>query len=92
MTIFTIPSNPNSLKFTAHGYKNTTSISNNTKRIATTKNFTEKGIRAFPIDLIPHSKLSSLISEDLRGPKYPEIIIIPTTNPTANTICIRIGK
>ena len=59
-TILIIPSIPNSLKLIAQGYKKITSTSNNTKRIATTKYFTEKGIRAFPTDSIPHSKFLSL--------------------------------
>ena len=89
MTILIIPSIPNDLKLTAQGYRKTTSMSKRTKRMATRKNLTEKGILAFPIDLIPHSKFSSLISEDLFGPNLPEMMIIATTNPTANSICIR---
>ena len=60
--------------------------------MATKKYFTEKGIRAFPTDSIPHSKFLSLVAEDHFGPNFPETIIIPTTNPTANSICISIGK
>lgn len=39
---------PRSLKFTAHGYINITSMSNSTKIIATKKYLIAKGIRAFP--------------------------------------------
>ncbi len=92
MTIFIIPSCPNSLKLTAQGYRKITSTSNNTKRMATKKYFTEKGIRAFPTDSIPHSKFLSLLLECLFGPKKLEPIIVNTTNPTAKPICIRIGK
>ncbi len=92
MIIFIIPSMPKSLKFTAQGYRKITSTSKRTKRIATRKYFTEKGILAFPIDSIPHSKFLSLFFECLFGPKNPDIMIVPTTNPTANNICIRIGK
>jgi hypothetical protein len=76
----------------AQGYKKITSTSNNTKRIATKKYFTENGIRAFPTDSIPLSKLFYLFTEALFGPSFPEIIIVPTTNPTASSICINIGK
>ena len=43
-----MPSLPNSLKFTAHGYINITSTSNSTKSIATRKYFMEIGVRALP--------------------------------------------
>ena len=91
MTILTIPSIPNSLKLTAHGYKKITSTSNKTNKMATRKYFTEKGILAFPTDSIPHSKFLSLTSEDLLGPNFDEINIVPTTNPTARINCIKIG-
>ena len=64
--ILTNPSIPISLKLTAHGYINITSTSNNTK-VWRLKIFYRKGIRAFPTDSIPHSKLLSLFSEDLLG-------------------------
>ena len=60
--------------------------------MATKKYFTEKGIRAFPTDSIPHSKFLSFEADDLFGPNFPEAMIVPTTNPTANSICISIGK
>ena len=60
--------------------------------MATKKYFTENGIRAFPTDSIPHSKFLSLETDERFGPNFPEIMIIPTTNPTANSICISIGK
>ena len=59
--------------------------------MATKKYFTENGIRALPIDSIPHSKFLSLISDTRLGPNFPEIKIVPTTNPTARSICIKIG-
>ena len=92
MTILIIPSTPISRKLTAHGYRNITSTSNKTKRIATRKYFIENGIRALPTDSIPHSKFLSLITDLRRGPKNPEIIMVVTTNPTANRNCIKIGK
>ena len=91
MIILTIPSMPNSLKFIAHGYKKITSTSNKTNKIATKKYFTENGILAFPTDSIPHSKFLFFTSDDLLGPSFPEIIIVPTTKPTARTNCINIG-
>lgn len=91
MTILTIPSIPNSLKFTAHGYKKITSTSNNTNKIATRKYFTEKGILALPTDSIPHSKFLSFTSEDLLGPNLLETNIVPTTKPAAKINCIKIG-
>jgi hypothetical protein len=69
ITILIIPSIPNSLKLTAQGYKKITSTSNKTKRMATKKYFTEKGMRALPTDSIPHSKFLSLFTELLLGPK-----------------------
>ena len=91
ITILTIPSIPNSLKLIAQGYKKITSTSNRTNKMATRKYFTEKGIRALPTDSIPHSKFLSLVSDFLFGPNFPETIIVPTTNPTANKHCIKIG-
>ena len=70
------PSTPISLKFTAQGYMKITSTSKRTNKIATKKYFTEKGIRAFPTDSIPHSKLLSLFAEDLFGPKRLEPNIV----------------
>lgn len=55
------PNKPRSLKFTAHGYMKITSISNNTKIMATKKYLMANGTRAFPSDSIPHSKDSNLI-------------------------------
>ena len=89
--ILTIPSIPNSLKLIAQGYRKITSISNKTNKIATRKYFTEKGFLALPIDLIPHSKFLSLLSEDRLGPSFEETNMVPTTNPTAKTNCIKIG-
>ncbi len=91
MTILTIPSIPNSLKLTAHGYRKITSTSKRTKSIATKKYLTENGILALPTDSIPHSKFLSFASDDLLGPNFPETNIVPTTNPTAKTNCIKIG-
>ena len=71
------PSIPMSLKLTAHGYMKITSTSNKTKRMATKKYLTENGIRALPVDSIPHSKLLSLLADDLFGPKRLEITIVP---------------
>lgn len=92
INILNNPSMPKSLKLIAQGYRNITSTSNRTNKIATKKYFTENGIRAFPIDSIPHSKFSSLILDDLLGPSLPDKIIIPITKPAANKNCIRIGK
>ena len=83
MTIFTIPSTPSSLKLIAQGYRKITSTSKRTKRMATKKYFTENGIRALPTDSIPHSKFLSLLAELLFGPNFPEMMMVPTTNPTA---------
>ena len=66
-------------------------MSNKTNKIATRKYFTEKGFLALPIDLIPHSKFLSLLSEDRLGPSFEETNMVPTTNPTAKTNCIKIG-
>ena len=92
MTILIMPSTPNSLKFTAQGYKKITSTSNKTNKIATRKYLTEKGILALPTDSIPHSKFLSLFFECLFGPKKFEPIMVITTNPTAKPACMRIGK
>ena len=92
MDILISPSIPISLKFTAQGYRKITSISKSTNKMATRKYFTEKGTRAFPTDSIPHSKLRSLFRDLRDGPKYPEIMIVPTTKPTASMNCINIGK
>jgi hypothetical protein len=32
------------------------------------------------------------MAEDLLGPNFPEIIIVPATNPMAKSACISIGK
>ena len=92
MTIFTIPSTPSYLKLIAQGYRKITSTSKRTKRMATKKYFTENGIRALPTDSIPHSKFLSLFTELLFGPNFPEMIMVPTTKPTAKNSCISIGK
>ena len=92
MTILIIPSIPNSLKFTAQGYKKITSTSKRTKSIATKKYFTENGMRAFPTDSIPHSKFLSLLLECLFGPKKLDPMMVKTTNPMAKPACISIGK
>lgn len=60
--------------------------------MATRKYLTEKGIRAFPTDSIPHSKLLSLLADDLLGPNKLEPKIVKATNPTARSTCIRMGK
>jgi len=67
-------------------------MSNNTNKIATRKYFTEKGIRAFPTDSIPHSKFLSLITDFLLGPNFPEIMMVATTKPIASKACISIGR
>ena len=54
--------------------------------MATKKYFTENGIRAFPTDSIPHSKLLSLFADDLFGPKRLEPNIVKATNPTARIL------
>ncbi len=82
---------PNSLKLIAQGYKNITSTSNKTNNMATKKYFTEKGIRALPIDSIPHSKFRSFLADFLFGPSFPDPIIVKTTKPTARRHCIKIG-
>ena len=56
------------------------------------KQTVENGIRALPTDSIPHSKFLSLTSEVLFGPNFPEIMIVPTTKPTAKISCIKIGR
>lgn len=89
--IFINPSTPISLKFTAQGYMKITSTSKRTNKMATRKYLTEKGIRAFPTDSIPHSKLLSLLAEDLLGPNKLEPKIVKATNPTARSTCIRMG-
>lgn len=85
------PSTPISLKFTAQGYIKITSTSKRTNKMATRKYLTEKGIRAFPTDSIPHSKLLSLLADDLLGPNKLEPKIVKATNPNARSTCIRIG-
>ena len=60
--------------------------------MATKKYFTEKGIRALPIDSMPHSKFSSLFFDERLGPNLPDIKIVPTTKPAASKNCISIGK
>jgi hypothetical protein len=71
----------------AHGYKKITT-SNKTNNIAT-KYFTENGI------LISNRfnttfKILPLLQMIFFGPS-PETIMVPTTNPTTRTNCIKIG-
>lgn len=86
MNISIKPFTPKSRKLTAHGYMKITSISKRTNRIATKKYFMEKGCLAFPTDLIPDSKATSL-SDVLRfGPTRCVMVIVNTTNPRATNI------
>ena len=61
MSISKNPVNPNCLKFTAQGYINITSTSNNTNKIAIKKYLIENGNLTLPSDSIPHSNISDFI-------------------------------
>src|SRR5690606_36704253 len=84
--IFQNPSNPNSLKFTAHGYINTTSMSKTTNKMATMKYLTEKGCLALPMTSIPDSNAPNLVSVRIFGPIKCVAMMVPTPKATAKAI------
>jgi hypothetical protein len=86
------PNRPSFKKFTAQGYMNITSTSNNTKRMATNRYLIEKGIRELPCGSIPHSNVSNLTSDFLLGPNKCVAKMVVNTNPMATTNMIAIGK
>src|SRR5690606_21338290 len=77
---------PNSLKLTAQGYINITSISKITNKIATIKYFIENGWRAFPTTSIPDSKEDNLFSVRTFGPIKCVTTIVGTPKPAATII------
>ena len=92
MSISIKPYNPICLKFTAHGYMKITSTSNKTNRIAIRKYLIEKGMRALPCGSIPHSNVSSFLTDLRLGPKKWVTTIVVKTKPVATTNIMAMGR